>query len=154
MAPQLTPRKGFFARGPGLVDRARDHLLARAALAGDEQRDVRVLHAIDEGVEPPHRGARADEARVAEVAAELGAHLPQVAPRLGELLGALAEHPRQLVARAREGDVGARQLVGARQVLGEEARVLDRDGRLVGEGARAWAARRSKRTPGRRRVST
>ncbi len=67
--------------------------------------------------------------------AELGADLAQVAPRLGELLGALAEHARELVARAREGHVGARQVVGAREVLGQEARVLDRDGRLVGERA-------------------
>ncbi len=54
MAPQLTPRNGFFARGPAWWIAARDHLLARAALAGDEQRDVRVLHAVDEGVQ---RGA-------------------------------------------------------------------------------------------------
>ena len=51
MAPQLTPRKGFFARGAGVVDRARDDLLAGAALAGDEHGHVGVLHAVDERVD-------------------------------------------------------------------------------------------------------
>ena len=75
MAPQLTPRNGLLRARAGVVDGARDDLLAGAALAGDEHRHVGVLDAVDERVEAAHRRARADEARVAEVAAQLGAHL-------------------------------------------------------------------------------
>ena len=71
IAPQLTPRNGCFARGPATWMARRDDLLAGAALARDEDGHVGVLDAIDEGVDLSHRGARADEPRVAEVAAEL-----------------------------------------------------------------------------------
>ena len=118
MAPQLTPRKGRLARGPAWCTALGDDLLARAALAGDEQGHVGVLDALDERVQAPHRRARADQARVAEVAAQLGARLLQVPARLGQLLGALAEKARDLVARRRELDVRPGQLVGARAVLG------------------------------------
>ena len=103
---------------------ARDHLLAGAALAGDEEGHVGVLHAVDERVQPPHRCARSNQARVSEVTPQLGTHLLQVAPRLGELLGALAERARQLVAGARQLDVGPRASWSARTRFSESRRAF------------------------------
>ena len=61
--------EGLLRARARVVDGVGDHLLARPALARDEHGDVGVLHPIDERVELAHRRARADEARVAEVAA-------------------------------------------------------------------------------------
>src|SRR5262249_15479480 len=119
-----------WARG---VDRLGDDLLAGAALAGDEDRDVGVLDPVDQRVDLPHRRARADEAGVAEVAAELGAGLLQVAPRRRELFGPRVEALGGLVPRRGQLGVGALELLRAAAELVEQTRALDRDRGLVGE---------------------
>ncbi len=65
---------------------------------------------------------------------ELGADGFQVLAHERELFGAAAEHLLELVAGRGELLVGPRELRGARPVFREQARGLDRDGRLVGEG--------------------
>ena len=77
----------------------------------------------------------------------------QIAPRGGELLGATAEELGHLVALLRELRVREREVLGARAVLGEEARVLDRDGRLIRRRPPSVGSPSRKRTPARRRVS-
>ena len=51
MAAQLTLMNGLSLRARVLVERARDELLARAALARDEHRRRRVGDALEDGVE-------------------------------------------------------------------------------------------------------
>ena len=111
MAPQLMPVKGPLLRRPGMVDRAGDDFLAGAALAGDEDRHVGVFDAIDERVDLAHRRARADEALVAEMAAEHRARGAKIAADLVELRGAVPQELFQSSARPLElavGDLRAR----------------------------------------------
>src|SRR5262249_5690397 len=52
--------EGLLRPWPCIMDRARYHLFARTALADDEHRHVRVLHAVDQRVDLAHCLARAD----------------------------------------------------------------------------------------------
>ena len=127
--------EGLLPPRAGVVDGAGHHLLAGAALAGDEDGHVGVLDPIDERVHPAHGLAGADQALVAEVAADHRARRAQIAPRRLELGGAVAEQLLELGARGLELLVGERELLGAPRVLADEARGLDGDGHLVGERA-------------------
>jgi hypothetical protein len=108
------------------VDRARDHLLAGAALAQDENRIVGLDHHVEEAQEVEHRRRAADDLGVVVADRHLVLHLDQrVADRLQ--LGVLhVDLAAQLAVRRLE--LGARRLG-----LRVQARVLDRDRRLVGE---------------------
>ncbi len=74
------------ARRPG-VDRPRDEILAGAALAGDEHREVVALHALNLIGDALHRGARADKSRQER----LERPLEDAARRLGRAIAGGAE---------------------------------------------------------------
>ena len=54
--------EGACARGPLLVERLGEHLLARAGLALDDDGHVGLREALAQRVEPAHRVARAEQA--------------------------------------------------------------------------------------------
>jgi signal transduction histidine kinase len=103
----------FFARTAG-VDRLRDEVLARAALAGDEDRGrVHALEVVQHLEDALHGRALADEALVALLAAEV-AHLAREAADVDRLLElqrelaqveGLREVPRGAEARGVDGAV-------------------------------------------------
>ena len=117
--------------------RPRDDLLAGAALAGDEHRDVGVLHAVDERVDAAHRARSCRRGPRSRSGSRSSARTClQVAARRRRAARCACRAARASSSRARrELHVRARQLVGARAVLGEQARVLDGDRHLIGERA-------------------
>jgi hypothetical protein len=80
------------------VERARDDLLARPVLAGDEDVGVRGADVPDEFEHGLHRGRLRDEERALAAAAVLAQHLV-----LGLKAFALPERARQLRVRAQDG---------------------------------------------------
>ncbi len=117
------------------MNRARHHFLASAALAGDQDRDVGILHAIEQSVHSPHRRARTHEPLVAEVAVQRFTSVTQLLPRAFELLGPPVEQLAQPGLRFGELEVARRELLGALAIFAQKPGVFERDGGLVRERA-------------------
>src|SRR5262249_10515375 len=143
--PAVDPDESFLRSRTGVVNRARDDLFARTALADDKDRHVGVLHAVDQRVDAAHGVARTDEALVAEVAAKNRARALQVAFRRGELRGAVTEELFELVARGAELQIRFLELAGAPLVFADEARRFDGDRDLIGKGDQRRHLRREAR---------
>ena len=152
----MLPRRG----GPG-VNRARDEVLAGAALAGDEHGEVVALHALNLLGDALHGGARADESGQQR----LERSLEHAAGRLGRTVAggaeieSLAQHRAERakpLARAAGERPRARHQGESRPVRVAAER-LDRHGR--GGARRQWRAHGAHRqlprprrvAPGRRR---
>ena len=104
MAAQLTATNGWSRRGPLVVDGARDQLLARAALAGDQHGRGRAGHLGDHPVDLLHLGVLARRARRSRGAAR--ARRAGIRPRArASACRAPADQREQLVLVERLGDV-------------------------------------------------
>ena len=81
-AEQLTVTKRRSRRGPGLVQRARDQLLAGAGLAGDERGAHVRRQPADHAEQLLHHRAAADHAAELEAPRDVALHGEQAAPAL------------------------------------------------------------------------
>ena len=150
MAAQFSPTNGRSRRGPLRVDRARDQLLAGAALALDDDRQRRVGDAIEQPEQIQHARRPTDD--VAVVVAD-GERLAVVAQLLLDARQLLAAAPP---ARPRGG--GSAPRPGARGGAARRAGARSRARSPPARRSRAPAARRpDRRRPcaggGRRRSS-
>ena len=128
-AAQLTAMNGFARARAALVQRARDQLLAGAALAGDQHGRVALRDGVDAVEQPQHRRAAPDDrpraVRARLALRQLGARLLQLA--LERALRADALHLQDdLVDVERLGEVVVRAFlergdrVGDRGVRGDQ----------------------------------
>ena len=145
IAAQLIGTKGFSRAAAVDVDRARDELLAGAALAGDQHARVDVRRAADQREHVAHRRAVADQVAEARCGRRRGA--------------ARGSPPRARAARARARRCGAppRARTAGHVVEGARAHRLDRGVDAAERGhqddRRRRAAARAARRPARCRTS-
>ena len=149
MAAQLTATNGPPRRAPRLMDGLRGQLLSRAALAGDEDRGVRVADLLDHGPDAPDRRGLAQEGPGAGSVRRRAGRRPP-GPRRRSLLQEIDDgrhgqgQELQVVRYRRAGR--PRCGPGRRCRPGGRARSRDRT-------ARSGGGARSRRSRGRRRAA-